>query len=349
MKTSTRRKPGKLLKVIIILLCILAFLIAGAVITFNVSPVPGSLLIRVMFDKPPAPPPPDMTYETEVRMSKNISYGASNDELLDLYLPEETGGPYPLIIWVHGGAFVGGDKADVEYLARALAFNGYAVAAINYSRAPESGYPTPVLQTGIAYTFLTEKTYPGSDKIDTKQIFLAGDSAGAHITAQFANLQVNPAYRAAFLIAHKVQDFPKPISGDVLKGLLLYCGPYSIPKLLDAEHPLLKFLVSQTGWAYFKDRNPAQSPFADEADIIQHLTGGFPPAFITDGNTLSFPQHAKELAERLAEFGVSTRELYFDDSPEAVPHEYQFDLREEAGQSALKQALEFLEERLLSQ
>ena len=337
------------MKTLIIILSILAFLIVGAVVAFNVSPVAGSFLIRAMFDKPPAPPPAGMSYENEVVVSKNISYGDSDDALFDLYTPAGNDGPCPLIIWVHGGAFVGGDKADVEFLARAFAFNGYAVAAINYSRAPEAGYPTPVLQTGMAYSFLTESTYPQSDQIDTTRIFLAGDSAGAHIAAQFANLQTNPSYRAAFLSEHTASNFPEPISGDSLKGMLLYCGPYSIPKLLDAEHPLVKFLVSQTGWAYFKDRNPAQSPFAEEADIIQHVTKNFPPAFITDGNTMSFPQHAKELAERLSTLGVFTQELYFDNSTESVPHEYQFDLREEAGQDALRQALEFLAERLLPQ
>ena len=342
VEESVRKRPGRLLKIIIIILCVLAFLLAGTVIAFSVSPVAGSMLIRAMFDKPPAPPPSGMEYENEVIASKDISYGGSRDELFDLYLPAEGAGPLPLIIWVHGGAFVGGDKADVEFLARAIAVNGYAVASINYSRAPEAGYPTPVLQTGKAYDFLTSGTYPGSERVDTRRIFLAGDSAGAHITAQLAILQTNLPQREAFLSTHKAPDFTAPISGDVLKGVLLYCGPYSIPKLLDAEHPLLKFLVSQTGWAYFKDRNPAQSPFANEADIIQHVTADFPPAFITDGNTLSFPEHAKELAERLSALGVSISELYFDDSPEDVPHEYQFDLRGEAGQTALEYALEFL-------
>ena len=349
MKKSIQKKPARLLRVIIILLCLLAFLSVGTVVAFNVSPVPGSLLIRALFNKPPAPPPSDMTCENEVSVSKNVRYGDSDDELLDLYLPTENSGAFPLIIWVHGGAFVGGDKADVEFLARALAFNGYAVASINYSRAPEAAYPTPVLQTGTAYDFLTNNTYPGSEKVDKSRIFLAGDSAGAHITAQFSNLQTNSAYRAAFLSEHNAPHFPEPIPAAVLKGVLLYCGPYSIPNLLNAEHPLLKFLVSQTGWAYFKDRNPAKSPFADEADIIQHLTADFPTAFITDGNTLSFPQHAKELAERLSALGVSTQELYFDNYPEDVPHEYQFDLRKEPGQTAIEQALKFLETRLLSQ
>ena len=346
MKERARKKPAKFLRVIIVILCLIAFIIVGAVITFNVSPVAGSLLIRALFDNPPPPPPEDMIYEETVSVSKNISYGDLGDELFDLYLPADRDGLLPLIIWVHGGAFVGGDKADVEFLARALAFEGYAVACINYSRAPEAKYPTPVLQTGTALDFLMNSEYPGSTGIDTQQIFLAGDSAGAHIAAQFVNLQTNPAYRDDFMATHTSPGFSEPISKDILKGVLLYCGPYSIRRMLDVEHPMFKFLVWQTGWAYLNDRNLTGSPFEIEADIILNVTADFPPAFITDGNTMSFPQHARALAEKVSGLGVNCRELYFDDSLVAVPHEYQFDLRKDAGRLALKEVLEFLDERL---
>ena len=352
------KRHGSPLRVFLTIMGVLIILIVGVIVTLNVSPIPGSLLIRKIFDSPPPAPPEDMRYEAEVIVSRDISYGNSGDEVFDLYLPaankgmesrESKEGSLPLIIWVHGGAFVGGDKVDVEYLARALAVNGYAVACINYSRAPEAAYPTPVLQTGLAYVFLTNNKYPGSDRVDTGRVFLAGDSAGAHIAAQFANLQTNLDYRAGFLSAHSIHesmDFPGLISKDVLRGVLLYCGPYSMQQLLDAENPMFKVLVHQTGWAYFKDKDPARGQYSVEADIIQNVTRDFPPAFITDGNTLSFPQHAKELMARLSALGATYHELFFDENPALIVHEYQFDLTKDAGLQALEEALRFLDEQL---
>ena len=357
------KRHGSPLRVLLTIMGVLVILIVGAIVTLNVSPVPGSLLIRKIFDSPPPAPPEDMLYEAEVIVSRDIGYGSSGDEVFDLYLPaadegresregkgnrEGKDGLFPLIIWVHGGAFVGGDKIDVEYLARALAFNGYAVACINYSRAPEAAYPAPVLQTGLAYDFLTNNKYPGSDRVDTGRVFLAGDSAGAHIAAQFANLQTNLDYRAGFLSAHSINessDFPDLISKDVLRGVLLYCGPYSMQQLLNAENPMFKVLVRQTGWAYFKDKDPARGQYSVEADIIQNVTRDFPPAFITDGNTLSFPQHARELIAKLSELGAAYHELFFDDNPALIAHEYQFDLKSDAGLLALEAALRFLDEK----
>ena len=328
---------------------VLVLVLVVPLLAFNISPVAGSLLIRAMFAGEPQLPPASLTFTGEVQVQQNLRYGTAADEQLDLYLPKQQSGTCPLVIWVHGGAFVGGDKNDVRFLAEALAFNGYAVAAINYSRAPEAKYPTPVLQTGRAYSFLTTGSYPGKEKIDTRQIFIAGDSAGANIAAQFALLQTNMAYRAAFMSAYDAGDFPGVMPPEVLRGALLYCGPYSMGQLGAVSHPLMKFLLSQTGWAYFGERDFAAGPAAAEVDIIRHVTAAFPPAFITDGNTLSFPDHGKALSGALSALGVPVRNLFFDDTAEAVPHEYQFHLQSEAGRTALEHTLQFLADYRLPQ
>ena len=322
---------------------LIAVLLLGLV--FNLSPVAGSLLIRKLFDTPPQLLPDDLSFSDQVNVTNNIAYGSAKDEVLDLYLPKEFDGVCPLIVWVHGGAFVGGDKRDVTYFAQALAHNGFAVAAINYTRAPEAKYPTPVLQTGKAYRFLTE-TYEGAETLDTTRVFFAGDSAGAHIAAQFTTLQTNEAYRESFLAAHDAEAFPL-ITKDALKGALLYCGPYSVERMVSVTNPFMKFLVSQTGWAYFGSKNFGDAPAGKEANLVEHVTSAFPSSFITDGNFLTFPEHAKDLAEQLTAQGVPVQMLLFDGVPEVVEHEFQFDLKENAGRLALEQTLEFLSKRLL--
>ena len=345
--SECRQQNYGIVALISVPLTILLAVILSLALVFNLSPVAGTMLIRKLFDMPPQLPPDDLSFSEQVTVTNDISYGDAKEELLDLYLPKEADGVCPLIVWVHGGAFVGGDKRDVTHFAEALAYHGYAVAAINYTRAPEAKYPTPVLQTGEAYTFLTETYDAAAANIDTTRVFLAGDSAGAHIAAQFMILQTNEAYRESFLAAHDAEAFPAPISKNVLKGALLYCGPYSVERMTSVTNPLMKFLVSQTGWAYFGSKSFGDTPAGKEANLVEHVTSAFPTSFITDGNILTFPDHAKELVENLTAQGVPVQTLFFDGELEIVEHEFQFDLKENAGRLALEPTLEFLSKRLL--
>ena len=342
MKKFASRRQSGLAAVFGIPLLIIAAIVLIPIIAINVTPAPGSLLIRMIFNMPPQPPPPDLYYSDQVQVTRNIKFGDAKDEVLDLYQPKAPKSASPLIIWVHGGAFVGGDKRDVAFFAEALAYNGYAVACINYTRAPEGKYPTPVLQTGEAYTFLTKSFDAKAAKIDTGKFYIAGDSAGAHIAAQFSILQSNPAYRKSFMETHGNPAFPDVISSKIFRGALLFCGPYSVERMANVSNPLMKFLVSQTGWAYFGSKDFTSQPVAIEANLIQHVTKDFPPSFVTDGNVMTFPEHAEDLIKELKAKGVFVDELFFDGELEIVEHEFQFDLLEPAGRLALERTLAFL-------
>jgi Esterase/lipase len=325
--------------IITISIILIIFLVIPAT-AFNLSPFAGSMLIRLFFDKLPKPPFEDPIYRDAVKVSYDISYGKSDDEIFDLYVPISTDiQNCPLIIWVHGGAFVGGDKRDVTYLAEALAYHGYAVASINYTRAPEASYPTPILQLDKAYTFLTTQNYAESDKIDTSRIFLAGDSAGAHTAAEFVIIQTNHTFKNQFLENHKITDFSDT---SIPTGMLLYCGPYSAWRFEQISHKLMKFMVNQASWAYFGKKNPLETRFAEEIDIKSNVTANFPPSLIIDGNYMSFADHGRDLAARLSGFDVPVSKMFFDESTGNVPHEFQFDLTTEAAMISLEYTLEFL-------
>ena len=339
MLEKKKRRVPLLVKILAIFLVVA---IVVPTVVFNISHVPGSLLIRAAFSLEPRTPPDEFNFTDLVDTVIDISYGELEEEKLDLYTPKISVENCPLIIWVHGGAFVGGDKKDVKYFAKALANNGYAVAVINYSLSPENEYPTPVYQLGKVYEFLKYKNYVNSDKINIDNIFFAGESAGAHIASQFAILQTNVEYRESFLNRHNI-NLPDVIPSDVIKGLLLYCGPYSVDEIKSGTHPLFLFMVWQAVWAYFGDRNATNNlELVAEADIIANVTESFPPSFITDGNAVSFPEHGKKLSARLTELGVPVTDLFFDDFSERVIHMFQFDLSKEAGQKSFEYSLEFL-------
>jgi para-nitrobenzyl esterase len=135
------------------------------------------------------------TTTSDITFGSNTSFNGSTTTLkLDFYEPTgDTETARPLIIWVHGGSFIGGSKTDVDVQtwSQRFALKGYACASINYrlgffpvdsaNAVKAVVRATQDLKAAIRFFYkdrLTTNTY----KIDTTQIFIGGSSAGA-ITA----------------------------------------------------------------------------------------------------------------------------------------------------------------------
>lgn len=112
---------------------------------------------------------------------------------VDLFLPKDQGpGPFPLVVWVHGGGWKGGDKSDIGraediqmvQTKELMLSRGYAVAAPNYHLLPDTRFPQPMQDVAAAVRYL--KAHGGELGIDPNRVALMGDSAGAHLAAMTA-------------------------------------------------------------------------------------------------------------------------------------------------------------------
>ena len=85
----------------------------------------------------------------------NVLYAeTSPSQVLDLWIPETGEAPYPLVVFVHGGAFMMGDKAmDIAHIADVLDA-GYAAAGVNYRLSGEALFPAAVQDVKAAVRFL---------------------------------------------------------------------------------------------------------------------------------------------------------------------------------------------------
>src|SRR5512136_2891958 len=86
-------------------------------------------------------PPADVSHIP--RKWLDLPYAAlSPSQKLDIYLPDEGNGPYPVIVYIHGGAFAIGEKRSIEVMTylKALAY-GYAVVAVDYRLSGEAVFP----------------------------------------------------------------------------------------------------------------------------------------------------------------------------------------------------------------
>jgi len=102
---------------------------------------------------------------------------------MDIYYPEVANGPVPAVVYVHGGGWIGGDKADGigMMIIPALVARGYLVAAVNYRLAPQYRFPAQIEDVKCAIRYLRAKadTY----RIDPTRVGAFGSSAGGHLVA----------------------------------------------------------------------------------------------------------------------------------------------------------------------
>ena len=97
---------------------------------------------------------------------------------LDLYVPE-TGGPFPLIVWIHGGAYRSGDKGGIWYKPILdQTQRGYAVASIDYRLSGVAKFPALVHDAKAAVRWLRANAARYNLKAD--RIVVAGESAGGY-------------------------------------------------------------------------------------------------------------------------------------------------------------------------
>lgn len=113
----------------------------------------------------------------------DIPFSNRSDTLkLNLVLPNEEKESYPVIVFVHGGGWLIGDKNHVQtQQIYRLLYAGYAVCCINYRLSDEAKWPLPLHDCKAAIRFLRAKAK--EYKLDTTRIGVAGNSAGGHLAA----------------------------------------------------------------------------------------------------------------------------------------------------------------------
>jgi acetyl esterase/lipase len=160
-------------------------------------------------------PTPAPAAPFEVRAVGDVPYydgeGAHKTKhKLDLYLPKDQK-DFPVVLFVHGGAWVIGDKKDFgiyEALGKMFARQGIGAAVTNYRLSPGVKHPEHVKDVARAFAWVHKniQTYGGRPD----QLFVCGHSAGGHLVSLLAT---DPAYLAAEGLSLKDVKGALPISG----------------------------------------------------------------------------------------------------------------------------------------
>lgn len=127
--------------------------------------------------------------EEHVLIKRDIVYGsdAPNSQNLDLYVPKDAGKPLPLVVWIHGGGFVGGSKRPTP--AVQLLDQGFAAASIQYRFLDTAPWPAQIHDCKAAIRWL--RAHAKQYNIDPERIGVWGGSAGGHLAALLGTTNSN--------------------------------------------------------------------------------------------------------------------------------------------------------------
>lgn len=137
-------------------------------------------------------PPREVVEPEGVRIVRDLTYATVDGEALqlDLYLPDEYAKPLPLVVWIHGGGWVTGERSPCP-IAR-LATRGYAVASVSYRLSQgDTVFPAPLHDCKAAVRWLRANAWRFG--CDSARIGVWGASAGGHLAALLGTVQDQPA------------------------------------------------------------------------------------------------------------------------------------------------------------
>ena len=215
----------------------------------------------------------------------NVAYGTHERNVLDFYKAKGDG-PRPLLVYIHGGGWTGGDKKQDPKGFQPFLDKGISYAAINYRLTPDNPLPAPVHDAARAIQFI--RTKAAEWNIDTKHIALTGGSAGA--------------CTSMWLLLH--DDLADPKATDpVLRESTRVCaaavasGQTSIdPKVCEEwlgpnvlKHRMINLAVGEKTIEGALANYEKHRPLYVEFSAYNHVNGNDPPLLMTYGADMTLP------------------------------------------------------------
>jgi triacylglycerol lipase len=149
-----------------------------------------------------------------VKIERDVKYGPAERNLLDVFMPEKSAAARPVLIYVHGGAFIGGNKRNpgspfYDNIMLWAVKNGFVGVNTTYRLAPASPWPAGAEDLASVVQWVSEKIAGHGG--DPARVYLMGQSAGAvHVAGYVSHPEL-----------HKVK-------GGGLAGAIMVSGIYDL-------------------------------------------------------------------------------------------------------------------------
>ncbi len=254
--------------------------------------------------------------------ARDVPYGPHPRQMLDFW-QAQSDQPTPVLVYFHGGGFVGGSKGSIdERMLRWALDDGISVVAVNYRYVTTDPFPAPMRDGARALQFLRSKHQPWN--LDPARFAVYGGSAGAGISM--------------WLGFH--DDLADPASADLVEresSRVVAIGSFGGQTTYDPtlirdwiggrawQHPSLLLCYDMQSLADVDD--PQFKPRFHEASAISHLTADDPPIYMAyaepdgplppnakPGQGIHHPRFGRELQSRMEALGIPCVNVHVDPS-----------------------------------
>jgi acetyl esterase/lipase len=224
------------------------------------------------------------------RIERDLKYGPAERNLLDIFMPQNVTSGRPVLIFVHGGAFIGGNKRlpDSPFYDNVMLWavkNGFIGVNINYRLASQFPWPAGAEDVATAVQWVSKEI--GERGGDPSRIYLMGHSAGAvHVASYVSHPEFykvkNGGLKGAIMVSGiydlTAYPLPEPEQTYFGKDASKYASQSSLPGLLKTDIPLM---------ATSSELDPPV--FVKQLDLFKEATCKRPSGC---ARTLTLPQHS---------------------------------------------------------
>lgn len=217
---------------------------------------------------------------------------------------------YPVVLNIHGGGWIIGDKDNSHGQCLQMADSGYFVVNMNYGMPPKEfpffekhdpaashgdyRFPTPIEHAYKALEWIVANAEKYN--LDVNKVVISGDSAGSQLTAATVTSLTNPVYREAL-------GLPEP----PLKpnGAVMFCGLYNFDNWLGMDINKVPAFRGMPAALFGNDKDPKSHPLYKYFNPIPYVTKDFPKCLLVSGkNDVLTMGQTHQLAEGLKKVGA---------------------------------------------
>ena len=200
---------------------------------------------------------------------------------MDVYFPA-SGGPWPALVYVHGGSWMRGDKTEALMFAGSLTSRGYLVVSINYRLYPPARFPAMIEDIKCAVRSL--RAHASEYNVDPNRIGAMGVSAGGHLVSLLGTSDQNAGWDVGEYLGQSSR----------VKAVVALAPVTDLKKYIQSAD-----IETMRTMGFGEDNIEMASP-------ITHVTAGDPPFLLIHGDqdTLVPYEQSQLMYDRLRQMDV---------------------------------------------
>lgn len=271
----------------------------------------------------------------DVHIKKNIRYGQQRMERLDFISKHSHDSKLPMLIYIHGGGWLSGVKDMRRYYCYEWAKEGYFVANLDYSNAPDKQFPHQLQQLFNAIDFILDNKEKYS--FDPNNVVFAGESAGGYYITMLTVLLRNKTLFDTLGLSFRHYDSFYP------KALVSICGAIDLVNLKATRFPDIDIMIE----AFLGLNVSYLTEHCDDEKIknmspVHFITEKFPPTMIISAEKDPLKVESYKFAEILKDKNVPY--ATFEGTGIIANHAWPIAVKLKKGQECFNASLNFVKQ-----